>query len=405
MKPLYLSLFLSTACMKSTTPAPESTTTTPVQAPAEKDAVPPATEANHRPFGFSLLQNLPEDQNVLLSPFSVQTALAMTYAGAKEQTAREMETVLGLAPNSHELLAQQTAAYTKADVPYTLRIANRVYTERSLELQPTFIETTQKHYGSAIQSVDFKANADAERLGINQWVSDQTETRIPELLPSGSVDSLTRLILVNALYFLADWASPFSPKNTKTGTFYERGTTETNAQMMTQTAKFRYADKEDFQAIELPYTGEELSMILVLPKEKDGWRSLQQTLSAQTIDSVFDSFALQKVRLTMPKFTVEYNVELAETLSAMGMPSAFTTANFTGMANDPTLNISQVFHKTFVAVDEQGTEAAAATAAVVVARGASQPPVPFTADRPFFFAICHQQTKDILFLGQLVTPN
>ncbi|MCK5434684.1 MAG: serpin family protein, partial [Dehalococcoidales bacterium] len=243
------------------------------------------------------------------------------------------------------------------------------------------------------------------RLTINNWVSDQTEGRIEDLIPQGVIDALTRLVLTNAIYFNAAWEYPFDGDMTEDGPFYLLDGGEVIVPMMSQTESFGYAEGDEYQAVELPYDGGELSMVILLP-QTGHFDAFEGSLDAQQVDAIMGRLEYSQVSLTMPKFEFESGFGLKETLAAMGMPVAFSRdADFSGMTGNRDLFIADVIHKAFVSVDEAGTEAAAATAVVMELTAVPEVPVEVTADRPFIFLIRDIETGTILFVGRIVDPS
>lgn len=261
-----------------------------------------------------------------------------------------------------------------------------------------------ENYGAGLRLLDFYAPEEA-RVTINDWVSDQTEGRIEDLIPQGVIDNMTRLVLTNAIYFNAAWQYPFRKDRTADGTFYLLDGSEVTVPMMKQTESFGYAEGEGYQAVELPYEGRELAMVILLP-EASGFEAFEGSLDAERVDAIVKDLTHKEVALTMPKFEFDSSFELAEILAGMGMPDAFNeAADFSGMDGTHLLFIKEVLHKAFVSVDEAGTEAAAATAVVMALKGLPSPPIEVAVDRPFVFLIRDIETAAILFVGRVVNPS
>jgi len=253
--------------------------------------------------------------------------------------------------------------------------------------------------------LDFASALEESRVTINNWVSEQTEGRIEDLIPQGALDPLTVLVLTNAIYFNAAWAEPFEEKLTEEGTFHLLDGGEVTVPMMRQTKSFGYAEGEGYQAVELPYDGWELSMVILLPQAGE-FESFEGALDAGRVDGIVDDLVHRQVALTMPKFEFESGFSLKDALAALGMPDAFTgAADFSGMTGERDLFISEVLHKAFVSVDEAGTEAAAATAVVMTKMGMPEEPVEVSMDRPFIFLIRDVETGAILFVGRVIDPS
>jgi serpin B len=373
--------------------------------------------------------------NLCISPYSIESALAMTLAGADGDTRTEMAHVLhfpsdasavaaSFASLQHSLeeMSAKTAELAKKDKefggpgePITLNIANCLFAQKNYDFRQNFLLLVKQNYGGAFEPLDFVADPAAATDHINKWVADQTRDKIRDLIPADALNKLTRLVLANALYLKAPWADPFSEETTQPEPFHVRGGAPVNVPMMRKTARFGYAKREGFSAISLPYVGDDLQFIVLLPDEINGLRALESKLTADVLAGC-TKLEAQDVDLHLPKFKLEPpTIALAEKLQALGMKSAFDiprgSANFDRMAprkpNDY-LYISNVFHKTFVAVDEKGTEAAAATAVVMMRataiRGPKPPPIEVKIDRPFVYAIQHVPSDVCLFLGRVTNP-
>jgi serpin B len=359
------------------------------------------------------------DGNRFISPFSISTALAMTYAGAQDETALQIAKALRfklppaqLHPAFHKLItelhgrnATQVAPNQSGDVQ--LFTANALWTQAGERILPDYQKRIEINYQGGLYPVDFRHAPEESRQTINAWVEEQTKGKIKDLLKSAHIDAQTLLILTNAIYFKALWASPFSAQKTSKEFFYASVTDSVTVDMMTQSGRFRYVDEGSFQALELPYKGNALAMVILLPKARDGLGRLESSLSGLKLESWLTRLASHRVDLSLPKFKLTAECELKDALSELGMPVAFKpgAADFSGITGTRELAISAVVHKAFVEVEEKGTEAAAATG-VVFARTAviAPPPVVFRADHPFFFLIRDTRTGTILFLGRLVKP-
>jgi len=404
---------------RSPTPAPSPSPTPapkPADMPAAADVAPLATASNT--FAFELWRKAAPAGNAAMSPASITTALAMTWGGAKAGTADEMRQTLHL-PGDPEVVmtmwGQLSRALQDPRRPMTLRIANRLFGEKDFKLEAPFVERTRDAYGAPIEAMDFKTAPDAARASINTWVAKQTEQRIKDLLPPRSITEDTRLVLVNAIYFLADWATQFEKVSTVDRPFHVSATDKRDVPTMHQQTFLKLAKVEGVKVLELPYKGG-AAMLVILPDKVDGLAAVEQSLDAAKLDAWRKALADNgKVMVALPKFTIDppAAMELVPALKQLGMTLAFDpkTADLTGIGVPPDpsrrLFISAVFHKAFVKVDEKGTEAAAATA-VVVAEGAGaapSQPEPFIADHPFLFAIVDQSTGLILFLGRVVEPK
>jgi len=353
-----------------------------------------------------------EPGNLFFSPYSISTALTMTYAGAGGETARQMREVLGFRLKDDRLHAgcANLSASLEADrktAGYELTIANALWGQRGYGFQSGFLGLNRKHYGAGLKIVDFARNAEGARKEINGWVERKTRDRIKDLIPAGVLSPLTRLVLTNAIYFKGDWAAKFKESRTKDGIFHVSAAEKVTVPMMKQTEKFGYHQGRGFQALELPYKGDALSMVIFLPETVDGLAGIEKILTAKKIAEVTGRLHRQKVRVEMPRFKMTLFVSLKEALVAMGMADAFSDrrADFSGMTGGRDLYISHVLHKAFVEVNEEGTEAAAATAVVMALRGMPAPPPLFRADRPFVFIIRDRGTGAILFMGRVANPK
>ena len=367
-------------------------------------------------FAFDLYQAIrSSESNVFYSPYSISMALAMTYAGARGETARQMTETLHFALAQDRLhpafnaldlalSSRGLGAQGKDGEGFRLSIANSIWGQRDYEFLDEFLDVLAQNYGAGLRLLDFVKAPDDSRVVINDWVADETEDRIKDLLLEGSITPLTRLVLTNAIYFNAAWKHAFEEDLTEDGTFHLLDGDQVTVPMMSQAEMFGYAEGTGFQAVELPYDGDELSMLILLPADGqfDGFAS---TLDAERWDSIVGMMAWEQVYLTMPKFTYDTRLGLADVLADLGMPDAFgMDADFSGMDGTRDLFISGIFHKAFVAVDEAGTEAAAATAVVMTLKGMPGMAREVSIDRPFLFAIRDTQTGAILFVGHVVNP-
>ena len=358
-----------------------------------------------------------KEGNLFYSPFSISSALAMTWAGARGNTAAEMAKALHFTlpgERLHPALAGLTDALNARGKAggYQLAVANRLWGEVTYNFLPEFLDLNRKHYGAGLEELDFIGAAEASRKTINAWVEKQTQDRIKELLKPGMVKDDTRLVLTNAIYFKGEWASVFDGKDTHNLGFQLRKGDWVEVPTMKQTAEFGYLRGEGFQALEMPYKGGDLSMVALLPEAADGLAEFEKKLTAENVAGWLPKLAggRQQVEVLFPqlKITCEYN-EMERTLAAMGIADAFVygRADFSGMDGTRELYISKVVHKAFVEVNEKGTEAAAATAVIMVfgaAPGRPRHPV-FRADHPFVFLIRDNRSGSILFVGRVTDPR
>ena len=368
-------------------------------------------------FAFELYKALKgEEGNLFYSPYSISLALAMTYAGARGETAQQMADTLQflleqdrLHPAFNwldaELASRGEGAEGKDGEGFRLNIVNAIWGQKDYEFLSDFLDVLAENYGAGLRIMDFITETEKSRLTINDWVSDQTEGRIEDLIQQGAIDALTRLVLTNAIYFNAAWEHPFNGNITANGPFYLLNGGQVRVPMMKQTKSFGYTEGEGYQAVELPYDGGELSMVVLLP-EAGNFEAFEEGLQAQQVCDIISGLQTTEVALTMPKFEFESEFSLTDTLTGMGMPVAFSgSADFSGMTGNRELSISDVVHKAFVAVDEAGTEAAAATAVVMTLTAVPEPPVEVTLDRPFIFLIRDIETGTVLFVGRVLNPD
>jgi serpin B len=343
----------------------------------------------------------------------------MTYGGAKGETAAQMQGVLHLEGDADGAMTQWGALATVLQDPARprkLRIANRLFGEQTCPFEPAFLEKTARAYGAPLEPVDFLGAAETARRRINVWVEHQTEQRIKNLL-SQPLDPETRLVLVNAIYFLADWRSPFQALATRSEPFRLSATQTINVRMMHRSGNYLHAKSEGSALLEMPYVGGDASMFLLLPDRVDGLPEIEASLSSSTLEGWQRGLrlrGLQDVAVSLPSFTIDPPdaIDLVDHLHQLGMSLAFDRdrADFSGIANPPDprdrLFVGGIFHKAFVKVDEKGTEAAAATAVMMAPGGGRPPPPPvkFTVDRPFLFFIVDKPTGLILFVGRVTEP-
>lgn len=352
--------------------------------------------------------------NATISPASISIALSMAWAGAKGATAAEMSKTMHFERERDGLVwGRLSAALQDPSRTLKLAIANRIYGDAHYQFEPSFLATTREMFAAPLEAVDFRANPEGTRESINRWVAERTEQRIEDLLPPRSVDGDTRMVIVNALYFLADWANAFSKASTYDEPFHVDGTRPTNVPTMHRTARYKHAKSGGAALLELPYKDDSAAMYILLPDAVAGLPAIERNLAA-TFETLRGKLAETTVALSLPRFTVDppAPIDLAKALQELGMKQAFdrNAADFTGIANpaDPSdrLFIGAVLHKAFVKVDEKGTEAAAATA-IAMPRGAGLPPktTPFKVDRPFLFFIVERPTGLILFIGRVTEPK
>jgi serpin B len=352
-----------------------------------------------------------KDGNLILSPFNIAAALSMVLAGARGQTAQEIQSVLHVhydatydADFGSMLAGLNKAGTTEGN---QLLTANGVWLQDGFVIRKAYETTLQKYYQAPPKLIDFKANADAARGEINAWVEQHTKEKIKDLFPPGSLNASTRLVLASAIYFYGKWQQPFVPTRTTPAPFTLPGGGTVQTSFMNQTSHFAYSETPAAQVLEMSYQGTGIAFDILLPKSAGGLRDLEKSLTPENLTGWLGHFANQNVEVSIPKFRAESAFNLSATLSAMGMPTAFTNqADFSGIAQSR-LAISGVFHKAFVDVSEQGTEAAAATGIGVQATAARpvEKPVIFRADHPFLFVIRDTRTGAVLFMGRLTNPH
>ena len=371
-------------------------------------------------FALDLYSHIGESEgNRFISPFSISCALAMTRAGARGETAEQIDKALHFNLPTGELhsafrhliddLHHQngTATGPKPAVPFELFTANALWTQSGERILPEFQKLIESSYEGGHYPVDFQQSPGAALQHINHWVEEQTKGKIKDLLKPQNVDARTVLILTNAIYFKALWASPFLAQLTKPDDFHASASEKVRVDMMHQAGRFRYVEDGAAQTLELPYQGGDLAMVIVLPRSKDGLTQLEGSLSLSKLEGSLKTLASRRVEISLPRFKLTAECELKGALSALGMPVAFdpSHADFSGMTGKRELAISAVVHKAFVEVDEKGTEAAAATGVAMARMSAvmTSPPV-FRADHPFLFLIRDNRNGSILFMGRLVRP-
>src|SRR5580704_8432918 len=368
---------------------------------------------NH--FAFDLYERLRSaDGNLFFSPASISVALTMTYVGAAENTEAEMAKTLHLQMPKTQLndeMRALLASWKSADKKqgYRLDVANRLWGQEGYGFLADYLGVTREDYGAELARLDFN-QPEAARQTINKWVEDNTQDKIKNLIPSASAVRGARLVLTNAVYFKGDWHDPFDKNRTKDQDFHVSPSRDVKTPLMSQQHRFQYAAAEGLQLLELSYGDGSLSMVVLLPTKVDGLAALEEKLTAASLQKWRDSAQSQDVIVFLPKFRTTAEFELGGTLKALGMPSAFdpSTADFSGMTGKRDLFISAVLHKAFVDVNEEGTEAAAATGVVMAAMAMRRPPEPppvFRADHPFVFLIRDNRNGAILFLGRVVDPT
>jgi serpin B len=367
-------------------------------------------------FAFNLYQQLTQGNsgNIFYSPYSISTALAMTYAGANGDTATHMAKALDftlpqaqLHPAFDDLALQlasrgQGASGTNGK-SFALNIANALWCEKTYNFLPDFLNTLGQNYGAGVNLLDFVNSPEPSRVTINNWVSNETNNKINNLIPAGAIAPQTRLVLTNAIYFDAAWQNPFSADKTQNGTFNLLDGSTVSVPMMNNEASYGYTQGTGYQAVELPYSGGQVAMDIIMP-DAGNFTTFESGMTAGSVSAIISNLQTKSINLTMPKFNFDSSFSLNSALSALGTPIAFSNqADFSGMTGNKDLTIADVVHKAYVAVDEQGTEAAAATGVVMSAMAVmNQNNV--TIDQPFIFMIRDIQTGAILFVGRVLNP-
>lgn len=373
-----------------------------------------AVEAGNR-FAFDLYERLRgNDNNLFFSPASISLALSMAYAGASENTAAEMAKTLHFTMPKDQLNEEMRALLASWNVTdkkqgYRLEVANRLWGQEGYGFLPEYLQVTRDDYGAELARLDFR-QPEAARLTINKWVEEHTQDKIKNLISAPDAVRGALLVLTNAAYFKGDWKAQFKKNMTKDEDFHVSAAQQVKAPLMHQQHKFRYAAADDLQLLELPYGDGSLSMVVLLPQNTGGLSQLEAKLSTANLQKWTEGARSEDVIVFLPKFKTTAEFGLADTLKAMGMASAFdrSTADFSGMTGRKELFFSAVIHKAFVDVNEEGTEAAAATGIVMMRSAAiakPRKPAIFRADHPFVFLIRDNRNGAILFLGRVIDPT
>ncbi len=405
------SLAITPTVVVSASEAPGGRDTSPQSSLADQAALVSGNNA----FAFALYDALRgEPGNLVFSPYGISSALAMAYAGAGGQTETQMSSTLHFAlPRARlypafDALDLALAGRTQISSSFQLTVTNSLWGQTGYPFLESFLDVLKQDFGAGLQLVDFQAAPEPAREAINAWVADKTQGKIADLLPSGTVDSGTRLVLADALYFKGAWADPFEPGETTNGPFHLVDGSQVSVPMMEQKAFLDYAEGPDYQAVELPYSGSDILMVILLPPAGQ-WDAFEKSLSADRLANILQGLALTQVNLTLPKFKYGSAFALGKTLAALGMPDAFdpSAADFSGMDGQPhDFSIGEVVHQALVAVDESGTEAAAATGVNMPGAAVPAPDTKtFKADHPFVYLIRDAKTGTILFLGRVEDPS
>jgi serpin B len=367
-------------------------------------------------FGFDLYKNLKKangnkDNNLFYSPASISIALAMTYAGARGDTEKQMANVLNFTPPQDRLHSAYSKLIEnlKSAKDYELSIANALWLQKDYKYLQEFLNTMEKYYKGGFNEVDYITNPEGARIKINDWVSKETKEKIKDILNPGDITKLTRLVITNAIYFKGKWLTEFDKTATRDEDFYLINGQKTKVKMMYQENRFNYYENNDLQLLEMPYKGDKVSMVIILPKTGK-FVTVENMIDEKKLQELINNTTKIKVKAYIPRFKFTQRFDLSEDLSKMGMEDAFSAgvADFSGIngrKND--LYISKVIHKAFVDVNEEGTEAAAATAVGVTTLSIPriEKPIIFKADHPFIFLVRDKEAGSILFMGRVMDPN
>jgi serpin B len=405
----YSLLIFGLICLS--TGAASAQATAPATEAAMSDAGQSIADANNH-FAFDLYHRLSTTAgNLFFSPYSIDQALMMVHAGAKGATAEEIATTLHLpTEGADEAMADLSQRLDGAGKPYQLSIANAIWGQQGHELLPHFLETLSSVYHAQAMSLDYRQPAEAART-INDWVSTETQGRIADLIDAGLLGPDTKLVLTNAIYFKGNWKDPFKSAATRDRSWHGAADAATRPDktvpMMSRQGRYDYFKDEKLAALQMPYAGDDLAMLVILPGELDGLAAVEKTLDADRLATLVAGLRpTPDVQLSLPKFKLEAKYDLNNALAAMGMPTAFSSqADFSGMDGSRDLQISDVVHKAFVKVDEEGTEAAAASGVGMRMLAMRPHPVVFDADHPFLFVIRDVKSGAVLFVGRVVEPG
>ena len=358
-----------------------------------------------------------DNGNIFFSPFSISSAFVMAYEGAKGQTAEQIRSVFYFSKDSDLRRTEYASIFdeiNRKDKKYKLSSANALWAQEDYQFLKDYFDSVEKYYGGKATNLDFKKDPEGSRITINNWVENQTNDKIKDLIPSGVIRTMTKLLLTNAIYFKGEWDKEFNKNNTKEESFRTNKNSTVKTPMMQRTddeAIFNYAENSNLQILEMPYSGEELSILLLLPKG-DNLAKLESLLSTKKLSEWKKDLEEQRVKVYIPKFKFETKYFMADDLKTMGMPIAFSdSADFSGMTGEKDLKIDEAIHQAFVEVNEEGTEAAAATAISMIPMSIDfglpkEPKIPvFRADHSFIFLIQEKSTENILFMGRVVDPT
>lgn len=366
---------------------------------------------------YNVVRNKVGDgENVFLSPISISTAFAMLYAGANGHTKTELRKVFfdTLPSDSdtavHQAFSDLLKAFDNPTNNYTLRMANGLFGRSNYNFNDQYLADTEKYYGAGIQRMNFSGDAEGSRETINDWVAEHTMDKIKDLLPDGTINAMTALVLVNAIYFKAPWNVPFKPRDTEQQPFHVTSKKDIQLDMMNNEAKYSYSqvDELDCRVLELPYAGEKVSMYVFIPNKVNGLRDLEEKLTINNLLESLnpDGYQTEKSKVRLPKFNMTFTLSLKDLLRQLGLRDVFTQeiADLSEINGKRDLYVSDAAHKAFVDVNEEGTEAAGGTGIVIGLTSVQQPPPELYADRPFFFIIKEKTTGSVLFMGRYAKP-
>jgi len=380
------------------------------EAGATSEGIKKAADANDQ-FAIALYSKIKDEGNVFFSPYSISSAFGMVYEGAAGKTAEEIRSAFGFSDVSSERRASFASIFNQLndkDAKYDLQLANALWAQKDYAFLSSYIDVLKNSYGAEANSVDFKGSTENVRLEISKWVESKTNNKIKDLFAEGSLNAMTRLVLTNAVYFKGLWESPFEKANTSQQDFYLDSGSKVSVSMMNKKESFNYAESGGVKVLEMPYQGEKLSMIIFLPA-KGSTRSFEESLSFEKIMELRNKLTGADVIVSVPKFKFDKSYSLNDSLKKLGISEAFISgqADFSGMDGTKDLFIDQAVHKAFIEVNEDGTEAAAATGVTMSATAMPIEVEPFTfkADHPFMFLIQDNESGNILFMGKVADPN
>ncbi|HZW02707.1 MAG TPA: serpin family protein [Anaerolineaceae bacterium] len=421
---LILTMLVAVAGCAAPTPAPGGAEPSAARSDLQRVADPQvdpadlaALVAGNNAFAFDLYRQIAQtDGNLFYSPYSISLALAMLQAGAEGETLDEINAALGFSlPKDrlhpafnaldHALAERAGQVAGEGDEPFQLNIANSIWGQNGYPIHESYLDVLAENYGAGMRLIDFASDPEGARQVINDWVEEETEQRIQDLIPEGSINELTRLVLANAIYFNAAWLEPFNADNTRPEPFHLPDGSSAEVPMMHRAGNMGYARGEDYQLVELPYVSPSLVMDLILPEERK-LGEFEASLSGESAAQMLAEVGYTQVILGLPKFEYETSLGLRPALEALGMSQSFDPdlANFDGIAADSELYVQDALHKAFVAVDEAGTEAAAATAILMGTTSMPLEEIEITFDRPFLFLIRDRESGAILFVGRVMQP-